>query len=147
MPNTVVIKGRGIRKERLAGGGITPGHLIEVNSSDQVVVHSTADGTAQSAFAVEAEVIGQDLDHAYLSGETVFYEVCMKGQEVNAILATSQTIAAGDFLSSAGDGTLQAYSAPANLAMASPAYQSIVGVAMEAVTTTGATARIKVEVL
>jgi hypothetical protein len=49
MANTILLKGRGIRMEGPAGGSITPGHLVTVNSSGQIVVHNNAGGAALRA--------------------------------------------------------------------------------------------------
>ena len=56
---TILLRGDWLAKERIAGGVITPGHLVEVNTSDQLVVHSTAQGQASPTFARENEIVGE----------------------------------------------------------------------------------------
>lgn len=106
--NTIVIKGRGLRKEALAAGAITPGHLVKYNSAGKFVVQATASGVVAKRFAVEQELAGTDIDTAYASGDTVFAEVVQSGSEVYALVAASAAaIVVGDLLVSAGDGTLK----------------------------------------
>lgn len=151
-PKTVLLKGDPIRKEGIAGGAITPGHLIDFDSNGDLVVHATAGGNAQPRFAVEEEFIGDGIDTAYAEGDQVQYVVGRQGDEIYAILAKNMTIAKGAALESAGDGTLQAHT-PVEVdeegtADAYSIYSdAIVAYALEAVTTTTvATKRIRVEV-
>jgi hypothetical protein len=106
--HTIIAKGKGIRMERIAGGAITPGHLIMLNSDDEFVVHGTARQRAVPIVAIEQELFGRDLDTAYAADELVLGEVCRPGMEVYAVFAAaSHTIAIGELLESAGDGTLR----------------------------------------
>lgn len=112
--NSVIFKGEYFGKEAVAGGTILPGHLISRNSADAVVVHAVAAGKAQAAYALENEIwhdassgIG-NLTTPYASGDKVFYGVFERGAEVNALVAAgAAAIVVGDFLESAGDGTLR----------------------------------------
>ena len=131
----VLLKGDPIMKEALAAGAITPGHLIKLNGSGAYVVHSTSGGAARRLFAMEMSDTGKDIDDAYASGDTVYGLACRPGDEVYAILDTSQTIVEGDALESGGNGRLIKYSAGV-----------IVAWALEDKTTTSAVARIIVEV-
>lgn len=107
--NTIIMKGRGIRKERMANAAITPGHLVEVMTTNKVRVHATAGGNAQKAFAVENDLIGAGITTDYAAGDQVQYEVMERGAEVNALLANGQNVAIGAALESAGNGELRAY--------------------------------------
>ena len=131
------------RIEKAAGGAITPGHLVKLNSSDQLVVHDSAGGLlTPKMIAFEDELQGKTITDAYASGNQVQAEILDPGDEVYAIIATSQTISIGDRLESAGDGTLREYA----LASADDT-SNIFGIAMEAVTTTSSTARCRVMVV
>jgi hypothetical protein len=146
MPNVIILKGEPLRDEFTAGGAVTPGHLVDPQAG---VVHATADGNAEKCFAlenpwVETAAGSKSIDEAYSSGDTVLCGYFNAGDVVYAILAASMTIAAGDALASAGDGTLQTVTAAAATTQAER--DSIVAYAEEAVTTTTATARIKVRV-
>ena len=107
--NTIIKKGRGIRKERTANAAITPGHLVEVMSTGKLRVHATAGSHAQKAFAVENDLIGAGITTAYAAAAQVQYEVMERGAEVYALLQNGQNVAIGAALESAGDGTLRAY--------------------------------------
>ena len=142
----VVLKGIPVRKEMLmtTGQAILPGHLVTPVSAGTLSKNASASTYAPKAFADIADYSGGSLDTAYADGETVAYGVCRAGDEINAILEDGQTVAIGDLLESAGDGTLQpqtAFSSGANDA------GYVIGMALEAVVTSGATGRIKIEVL
>lgn len=130
-----------IRLERAAGGTVTPGHLVQLNSGNTFSVHaSAAQKPAPLMVALEDELQGKGIDDDYVStyAQRVQAAVLRPGDEFYAILATSQTISIGDKLESAGDGTVR------EMALSSvDDPQNPVAVAMEAVTTTGAVARIR----
>lgn len=146
-PNTIVLKGNGVRKERLAGGTITPGHLVLINTSDQVVVHPNAAQNARKMFAVENDIEGEGIDDNYTSGDTVQFETFQPGDEVYALVAALATaVTIGAALESAGDGTLRIQTADA--ASDQTQRDAVVAYAKEAVDNSGGSsvARIKVEV-
>lgn len=147
MAKAVILKGEVIRKEGVAGGAITPGHLVQGFGSS-IVVHATAGGDARRTFALINDLVGDDIDDAYDSGDTVQYGVFEQGAEVNALLAASQTIVAGDALVSNGDGTLKKHdeSVDTSSTTVDVYVEAIVGYATEAKTTTTSTTRIAVEV-
>lgn len=126
---TIVVKGEGIRFEALANAGITPGHLVEIMSTGKMRVHATAGGNAEKAFAVEDDIQGNNIDHAYSADDLVQYEIFRPGDVVLAMLANGQNVAIGDKLESSGTGTLTKYAADSQ----DPYEDTIVGVAMEAV--------------
>lgn len=149
-PKVIVLRGTPIQKESLAASATTivPGDLLERASATEVQEHSTAAGNAVPMFAdfrpwVEAS--GLAIDEVYPVGDTVIHFTANPGDEVYARLATSQTIAVGDYLESAGDGTLREVAASAATSEAQRA--STVGRAVEAVTTTTAILRLRVEVV
>jgi len=137
--NTIALKGDYVRKEREANAGITPGHLVEVMNTGNVRVHATLGAQAQRAFALENDLIGKGVDDAYVAGDSVLYGVFVPGAEVYALLLTGESCSIGDFLESAGNGTLQVAS--------SPVEGSNVAIALEAVTGGAAPKRCRVEAL
>ncbi len=109
-PRTILLKGRGIRKEAVAGGAITPGHLVTLNSASKLIVHNVARGKAAACFAVENDLNGKGIDDAYANNDYVQAEYLMTGCEVYALVAANAAaIAVGDLLESAGDGTLRKF--------------------------------------
>ena len=108
MGNTILLKGRGTRLEMVSGGTITPGDLVMVNSSNLLVRHSTAKGQAMPAFAVENDLEGKTIDDNYVVNDYVQSEIMRTGDEILArVAASASAIVIGDFLESAGDGTLR----------------------------------------
>lgn len=132
-------EGQYLRREALAdAAGILPGHLL-IETATGVAVNSTADDVPVRALFANLSVgDAGDETRAYASGETVNYVSASKGSYIKAILADGQTIAKGAELASNGDGTLKA---PA------VAGTGVLGYAAEAVTTSGSTAFIEIEIL
>ena len=147
--NTIVFKGDFIRKEGVADEAITPGHLVERGGTYDFQKHSTAGGPAAPSFALENDLVGDGIDTAYASDDTVQVAYCPCGAEVYAYLTTSQVIVKGDYLVSNGAGLLQKFDPSVDTSSTSvDVYRnSVVARALEAVTTTSAVSRIKVEVV
>ncbi|MCD6361467.1 MAG: hypothetical protein J7M38_11480 [Armatimonadetes bacterium] len=146
MANTIKLKKYSdIIEEYEAGGTITPGMLIMLNSSGKVVPHGNAGEFAEKMFALENELEGKGIDDNYSSGDRVQCWIAGRGDQVYAILADGQTANIGDILESDGAGHLQV--AASETASAATYPGSVVGVALEAVTTSGSTARIKIRVV
>lgn len=148
---TIQLKGDIVRKERVADTAITPGMLIQIKSAaDTVQPHATANGFAQTAFALENDLVGKSIGdpagsdatarQEYAIGEMVQYGVFQKGAEVNAILAQGQNVTEGAYLTSNGAGLLTACGSPGTT-------DYPVAIALEAVNASSAKKRIRVEVL
>ena len=134
----VIAKGYlNIRDEKVANAGITPGHLVERMSTDKVKVHATAGGSVNALFALEDEHQGNGITDAYVANDVVRLWRPVPGEQVYGIAdATSgTTIAIGDFLESAGDGSLRVQAPASDGVDEFPS--SIVGVALEAASAGG----------
>jgi hypothetical protein len=136
--------------ERVAAEEITPGHLIELTSSNTVKKHATAGSTvAPKMFALEDELQGRGIDTVYDAADPVQCWIAQPGECVYAILADNCNIVIGDKLESKGDGTLREWT-PLDSEAAGHEH-SLVAIALEAVDTTGSpaatTSRIKVMVV
>lgn len=149
---TVILKRyNNVQFEAIAHEAITPGSLVEVISTGKVKKHATAQGNAIPYFVIEDAIMGKTIDDNVAQGDLARVMVAGRGDEVNAILNTSQTIVVGDLLASAGDGTLEEFTAikcdsdASEGAVTTPL--QAVAMALEAVTTTDATKRIKVRVI
>lgn len=147
-PKTILLKGDGLFKEALAGGAITPGHLIVRNSSDVFVVGPAAAKNAYPMFALEDEAQGKDITDAYAPGEIVNAVIPQTGSEIYALVAASAAaIVIGDELESAGDGTVRK---AATTAVAQDNIRRIVARAIEAVNNSAnavSAVRIKIEIV
>lgn len=144
-PETILLRGEPNRKERDAGGTIIPGHLLQLDADGDVVVHPTAEGVIGPRwFAVENDIAGDDIDDAYASGEVCQIQSARPGEEINAILAVSQTIGIGDLLISAGNGQVTELVAESGGVL----LNSVIGMALDAVTSDSATTpRLRIEVI
>ncbi len=147
---TILLRGKQftVRKELVAAAAITPGHLLERDVAGKAAVHSNAGKRAIAMFAFENELFGKGIDDAYAANDQVLIECPPRGAEVFALVAASAAaIVIGDFLESAGDGTLRITTTDA--ATDDTQRNSIIGVAIEAVDNSGggSPARIKVELL
>jgi hypothetical protein len=145
--NTIKIKKYlDIVEEYEANAALFPGHLVELMSTGKIRKHATAEGTVLPMFALEDELQGNDNDTAYAAADRVQVWIPNRGEIVLAVLKDGQNVAIGDFLESAGDGTLQKHvndedswesnskQEPGNVTVIP---QVIVGTALEAVDLSG----------
>lgn len=95
-----------VDEQNTASAAITPGHLIEINAG-QWRKHAGAALNAAPIFALERDEMGDDIDTAYASGDRVKAGFFTAGQRVNALIGIGQNITEGDYMESAGDGTLK----------------------------------------
>lgn len=149
---TVILKRyNNVQFEAIANEAITPGSLVEVMSTGKIKNHATAQGNAIPYFVIEDAIMGKTINDNVAKDDLARVMVAGRGDEVYAILATSQTIVVGDLLASAGDGTLEKFTAikcdsNASAGAVTTPLQAV-AVALEAVTTTSATKRIKVRII
>jgi hypothetical protein len=144
---TITIMGNPVRKEYTAAGAITPGMLLKLGSAGTVVAHSDESGNAPKMFALEDELQGKEISQAYSSGDLVLCGIFRPGDEVNALLATSQTIVIGDLLESNGAGYLKKHAPDPEESEARKVQEGVIAMALEAVTTTSSASRIRVEIM
>lgn len=113
-------------EEYAAGGTITPGHLVALNSAGKVIVHATEAGVILPMFALEDELQGKGIDDTYKEDDRVQVWIPGRGDEVYALLAANESVNIGDYLVSKGGGTLK------KLASNTVADSQIIGFAVEA---------------
>lgn len=133
-PNTIVLQGKlsESHEERFAGAaGIMPGDCLMVDAGNEYVVQATAGGAHRVIVAKEDDLQGKTIDDAYADAVPVFGHAARPGDKVYVRLTTSQTITIDEMLEYDGTGKVRV------LAAGVAKFQ-----AAEAVTTTGAAARI-----
>jgi hypothetical protein len=139
-PRTILLVGKEhcIMKELVAAGTITPGHLVTITSAGKWAVHGTAGGNpGYKAFAVEADLNGKGIDDNYVANDWAYAWFTQPGVEINALVAAAATaIAVGDYLESAGNGTLR------KLASGTPVAQ-----ALQAVDNSGGGSSVRIQAL
>lgn len=136
---TVILLGNELvtqNEDNAAAEALTPGHLINYDSNGDWVKHATAGGDTARRFALEREELGQDMNDDYAIRDTVKAGLCPRGVRVNAIIASGQNITKGNFLESAGNGTLRVLAAGTRLAQA-----------LESVNANTGAARLRVEIV
>ena len=134
--NTIVIKGYlNIRDEKVATAvAITPGKLIERTSGDLVQVHALAGGPVNPLFALEDAFQGKKITDDYAISVPIIIWKPIPGEQVYAHVSGTDAVI-GDFMESAGDGTLRPLN-PVQSSAGVPEYAgNIVAVALEAVST------------
>lgn len=109
--NTILIRSYlNIKEEKIATAvAITPGALVERTSAGLVQAHSTAAGKAEGLFALEDDFQGKGIDDAYAVSSLISCLNTTPGDRIYAI--PTGAIAVGEFVESAGDGTVTAFSA------------------------------------
>jgi len=143
--NTIKVKKYSdVIEEFVAAGTITPGMLVELDTTGKVKAHSDEDGNVLPMFALEDELQGKTIDDNYVATDPVQVWIPYRGDQVNAILAAGENVSIGTFLTSDGTGKLHA--APA-LTSTGDAPLQIVGVATEAVNAASADARIIIRIV
>lgn len=150
MANTILLKGRGIRKEAIAGGTITPGDLVTLNSAGQLIRHATAKGANLRMFAVENDLVGKGIDDNYVVNDYAQAEILPAGGEVLAfVAAAASAIVIGDYLESDGAGGLRKLT-PASQSGTTPfavvTEGRAIAQAIQAVDNSGGAARARIKV-
>lgn len=147
-PRVVHLAGKGeLLNEHHAYEELTPGMLLERYLDGSTIKWKkqvTASIDVARIVCLDRPELNQDLDTVVPAGDIVNAFIPQRGATINAIIASGQNIANGEYLESAGGGKLQAYSAGVKLAQS-----------LEAVNNTNGTgtvnaagdARIKVEFL
>jgi hypothetical protein len=136
---TIKLLGEPIQNEDdKAASAITPGMIVTWNGSGDLIPHATAGGQAARAFALEREEMGNDIDDAYATGDTVKVGVFGPGCRVNALIANTVNAAKGNFLEvGATAGTLRVFTTGVVVARALESLNN----------TSGANARLRVEIM
>lgn len=126
---TISVIGEPVQQELLCDAAITPGHLCE-RTATGAKVHATAGGSAAKLFALEDDLQGNEITDAYTAANQGQFGHFRPGDQVYALIADGENIAIGDWLESAGDGTLREVDADASVGDIVP--NSVVAYAEEA---------------
>lgn len=114
--NKIFLTDEYLQADGEANEAITPGHLIEYDTSTELYKkHATDDGIGiMPLFARKAPYAGTEdadgtipIDVAYAQGDQCYAGIALRGARVNALIKANEDIAVGDKLVSAGDGTLR----------------------------------------
>lgn len=112
-PNTIFLGGTRTQVNDLAASeSITPGHLVDRFNNAGVIrwrKHATASIACAPAVATEQSMVNKGVDDVYAANDLVEVSIGSKGATFWMLIASGQTIVAGDKLESAGDGTLKKF--------------------------------------
>lgn len=104
---TIIAAGEGDRYEFMADAAVSPGDLI-IQTTTGCIRHATAAAKPGALFAIENEIFGNGVEVDYAANDRVLAEACEPGMMVNVTIApAAAAIVAGNFLESAGNGTLR----------------------------------------
>ncbi len=139
--NKIVIKSYNNNRDQIVATAvaITPGALLERTSAGKVQAHSAEGGVISSKiFAMEDAFQGKKISDDYAVSVPIFCFLPQSGDRVYAIFdaTTGGSLAIGDELESAGDGTVKKYTGQASGGVAE-ATGAIIGTALEAQATPG----------
>jgi hypothetical protein len=111
-PRTILLKGRNVHTERVAGGTVRPGSFTVLASGNTVTENATAKSKIPLAIAVENELEGLGIDDSYLVNDLVQMERLHAGMEVLAFVAASAAaLVIGDLVELDGAGGVRKMSA------------------------------------
>ena len=100
-------------REGVAGeDNITPGMLLDIDGDGDLIKHDDAGENAVPYIAVENDYIGDDIDEDYNDEDQIRYHIGITGERYYMWLQDGENVSEGDFLESAGDGTLQEHVLP-----------------------------------
>lgn len=105
-PKTIILKGDPRLEEYDADAAITPGHILQLNSDGEVLKHATEGGYWDGTVAGEDALQGREIDTDYAAADKVTTHCTKPGDKFYPFLQATENVAIGDFLISAGDGTL-----------------------------------------
>lgn len=105
-PRTIHLGGPAVQIEKDAAEAVTPGHLVEIDTSGDYQKHASSTGIAQPAFAVEDAQNNVGYDTDYTLAARMQIRIGAPGSTFWAWLVSGQDVNVGEKLASAGDGML-----------------------------------------
>jgi len=97
-------------EDRKAAQVITPGMLLDIDSSGDLIKANSAGGYFTAMFALEREEMGFGIDDDYAVDDTVKVGVFQKGDRVLVLIPSGQNIQDGEYLEAgATAGMFRAY--------------------------------------
>jgi len=137
--NTIALEGSmPVVRNKTGTGTIYPGMLLELTAAAATIgVHTNAGDVMGVIVALEDSLQGEDVDHAYTTGEYIRYGHFKSGDVLQMRLANGETATLHCYLESNGDGYLRVRDADPSAGTIDPG--SIKLMALEAVDMSGST--------
>lgn len=96
------------RREGVASGSLVPGMLAKMDANKKFLAHATEFGKGELLVVGVDSFRGRDLSEtSYVANDRVFLHTIERGDAFLALIKDGQNIAAGDHLTSKGDGTFR----------------------------------------
>jgi len=108
--NQIVLQGhpRGVQEEAVPAEAMSPGHLLDFNSTaNKVKKHDVMGGIVIPAYLIENAIEGDTVDDAIGTSDIARFYYPVRGELMQALLKYGVSYSRRDLLISAGDGTLQ----------------------------------------
>ena len=138
MGNSIKIKNYSdIFIEKAAAEILKPGHLLMLTSADKVQKHNVASGNVLLLVGIEDALQGKGIEDAFAAGDVVRVWIPQRGDVVRLRLKDGQNVVIGDWVESAGDGTVQKYAVDSTGAYF---HAQLVGQVLKAVDMSGSSA-------
>lgn len=110
MGNSIKVKNYSdIFVEYPAVAPLLPGHLLMITSAKKVQKHNAASGNALPLVGIEDALQGKGIRDAFAADDIVRCWIPTRGCVARLRLKDGQNVVAGDWVESAGDGTVQKY--------------------------------------
>lgn len=106
------------RDEKVAVAALSPGHMLELTSADEVQKQSTADADTALMVAVEDVLQGNPITTAYAADDLVSFNIYSAGAEAQVYLKAGEDVSIGDRLELDATGCLVALAAGKPVAIA-----------------------------
>jgi hypothetical protein len=113
------------KEDRKAAEAITPGDLVDMNATGDLVKQVTAAINVVRDVAVEREEMGKDIDVPYAINDTVKVASMHQGQKFLGWLAAGNNVTQGTKLESAGAGSFRILAAGVAVARAEESVNAV----------------------
>lgn len=110
-----------VRIERAAAAAITPGHVVELTSSNTVQKCATAAGKWAKMVAVEDALQGKGINDNYAAADKVQVAVCHAGDVINFLLEDEENVVVGDYIEVATGGRVRKFTSGTPIGIATEA--------------------------
>ena len=105
-PETIILKGNPLIKERDAVVALSPGHFVELTAANGVRKVDEA-GASSRNIAIENDLLGKTISDAYAANDRVLYAAFTPGEEAYVRLqARATAVVVGDDLALSATGSV-----------------------------------------
>ena len=110
MSNTIILSGGYKKIQSLpinASATLKPGMLAALNSSGELIAQNAEGKLCEKLVMLEDALQGGTVNDTYTGGEVGDAAIMLSGTESQALLASGEVVAVGDFITGNGTGKIQ----------------------------------------